>query len=111
MSVALFTLPPKLSHELVMIAPVGQRGRNAGEEQKGCRRNEQSGAHGCASFYKEPLLQINAVSGSPIPRAWHRSAGQSPAARAARPWPRCTVPAVAMVTLDRIKDAGQAGAA
>src|SRR4051812_2438348 len=27
----------------------------------------------------------------------------------ARPWPRCTVPAVAMVVLDGIKDTGQAG--
>jgi hypothetical protein len=62
MPVALFALPPKLSHVLVVIVPVGQRGRNAGEEQKGCRRNEQSGAHGRTSFYKEPLLRINAAS-------------------------------------------------
>jgi hypothetical protein len=95
----------------VVIAPVGQRGRNAGEEQKGCRRNEQPGAHGRTSFYKEPLLRINAASGGPIPRAWHRSAGQGPTARTARLWPRCTVPAVVMVVLDGIEDAGQAGAA
>ena len=64
MPVALFTLPPKLSHVVVVIAPVGQRGRNAGEEQKRCRRNEQSGAHGRTSFYKEPLLRINAAPGA-----------------------------------------------